>query len=355
MKNDKTEFLNYIHSFRGLAILLILFGHAMVAAFIGAKGSFDDSHPLLIVSEVFYHDSTLYFALISGILFSRVLKKRGYRRFYKSKVKNIILPYIFISVVFTLLKNKFNTGILDGIWGFTKTIFENLIYGKANFVLWYIPVLIFLYLTTPLLDYLSDKQPVKKGLYVIIILLPLVVSRVPIDLEYSLHLPTMIYFTGAYALGIYLGKDLEYGFKQIAVFKTYIIIVAVLSTLVLFYLYINNLNLVGSVSLKESVFYIQKIAFALLIMLFLKNKLNRPLRSLNGVARDSFSIYFLHGYILYASLPLFKFILNITEIAPLNIIITTAVLIVYTLVVCRFIIWVFKRVFGKKSRVLIGA
>ena len=127
------EFLGYLHSFRGLAILKIVFGHAVAAACIGAYGVFDVSKPILIISEVFYHDSTLYFAMISGLLFSKILKPRGYYKFYKSKLKHILLPYLFFTVVLTLIKINFSQilGLIFSITGviiiITRSDFNKLI------------------------------------------------------------------------------------------------------------------------------------------------------------------------------------------------------------------------------------
>ena len=62
MPDKKTpEFLGYLHSFRGLAILKIVFGHAVAAACIGAYGVFDVSKPILIIriNLDMYHPSVL--------------------------------------------------------------------------------------------------------------------------------------------------------------------------------------------------------------------------------------------------------------------------------------------------------
>jgi surface polysaccharide O-acyltransferase-like enzyme len=339
------HFLGYLHSFRGLAILKIVLGHAVAAACIGAYGVFDVSYPVLMISEIFYHDSTLYFAIISGLLFSKVLKPKGYVRFYKSKLKNILLPYIFFTVVLTLIKVNFShySSFQEGLQHTVSKISLNFIFGKANFALWYIPVLIFLYLMTPVLVFLQNKNRFTKALFILIILVPLFISRIQTLTAYSLRIETMIYFMGSYALGMYLGVDLNVKLNKIRTYKWSIVLMATMSTMCLFYLYKNQMDMVGIVSLKELAFYIQKTCFAfILILMFKKLDTNQPIW-LKPIARDSFSIYFIHGSILYALLPLFMFVIGARSLDPLNVLLS------------MLMVFIFKKIFGKNSRMIVGA
>ncbi len=352
-----TNFLGYLHSFRGLAILIIVLGHAVVAAFIGAYGAFDETAPILIISEIFYHDSTLYFAIISGLLFSKVLKPKGYYRFYRNKLKHILLPYLFVTLVLTFIKIKFyyESGFQENIVFYFSNVIKNLIFGKANFALWYIPVLFFLYFATPLLDVLKKTNRWTKMMFWLIILAPLVISRIQLLTEYVLRIETMLYFTGAYAFGMYIGSDLDEKLRVIMKFKEVIITTAIISTAVLFYFYYNEIDMIGNVSLKESFFYIQKIGFALIFMMFFKRFDDNQPQWLNPIASDSFSIYFIHASILYAITPLFRFILHATNFAPLNIILAALILLLVTISISMLSVQICKKIFGKYSRMIIGA
>lgn len=357
LKNRDSQFLGYLHSFRGLAILKIVLGHAVAAAFISAYDAFDDTAPIIIMSEIFYHDSTIYFAIISGVLFTKVLKPKGYYTFYSSKVKNILLPYIFVTLALTLIKIKFNyhSGFQEGISYYASKVFENLIFGKANFALWYIPVLIFLYLITPVLEFFQTKNQLTKLLFSLIIIMPLYVSRVQVLTEYVLKIETMLYFTGAYAFGMYLGKDLETKLKLVKKYSLYILTVVFLCTIVLFYFYYNQIDLIGKVSLRELVFYIQKIGFALIFIILFKALGDKQPRWMFTIARDSFSIYFIHGTILYAIAPLFLFISGAEFIGPFNIILGAFVLLVLSVFISMLIVFILKKIFGKNSRMIIGS
>lgn len=357
IKVTEPIFLGYLHSFRGLAILKIVLGHAVAAAFISAYGNFDDTAPIIIMSEIFYHDSTIYFAIISGVLFTKVLKPKGYCTFYSSKVKNILLPYIFVTLVLTLIKIKFNyvSGFQEGIIYYSSKVFQNLIFGKVNFALWYIPVLIFLYLITPVLEFLQTKNRVTKLLFSLIIIMPLYVSRVQVLTEYVFRIETMLYFTGAYAFGMYLGKDLETKLQLVKKYSLYILTVVFICTIVLFYFYYNQIDLIGKVSLRELVFYIQKICFALIFIMLFKALGDKQPPWMFPIARDSFSIYFIHGTILYAISPLFLFISGAEFIEPFNIILGAFVLLVLSVFISMLIVFILKKIFGKNSRMIIGS
>ena len=351
------EFLGYLHSFRGLAILKIVFGHAVAAACIGAYGVFDVSKPILIISEVFYHDSTLYFAMISGLLFSKILKPRGYYKFYKSKLKHIVLPYLFFTVVLTLIKINFGpiSGFQEGFQQVVSKVWMNFVFGKANFALWYIPVLIFLYLVTPLLEFLQRKNSVTKKLFVLIIIAPLFISRIQNLTEYSLSLETMIYFTGAYALGMFLGVDLNKKLSWLKKYKNLFGLMGLISSAFLFYFYINEIDYLGIVSLKETVFYIQKISFAIVFILLFNTLEDTQPKWLSPIASDSFSIYFIHGSILYAISPWFIFLLKSHTMNPWNVVLGAVILFFLVLLICMAIVAIAKKLLGKYSRMIVGA
>jgi len=349
-------FLDYVHSFRGLAILKIVLGHAMAAAFIGVYGQFDDSHLVLMTSEIFYHDSTLYFAIISGLLFSKILKQKGYVHFYKSKLKHILLPYLFVTIVFTLTKIDFNhfSGFNEGLGYVLHKIWLNFVFGQASFAFWYIPVLLFLYVITPVLDFLQTDNSFSKYLFFIIILMPLLISRIPIMREYNLRFETLVYFTGAYSLGMFLGSHLNKNLVLIKTNRVLILIIAIISTIGLFYLYMAKIDVVGYVNIKETIFYIQKTCLTLLFLLFFYTYSKQP-EFLKPIARDSFSIYFLHGPILYVILPLCVFVFKDIIIKPLTVVFSAIVLFILSVFISRIIVFLFKNIFGKYARMIIGA
>jgi surface polysaccharide O-acyltransferase-like enzyme len=355
--SKNSEFLGYLHSFRGLAILKIVLGHAVSAAFIGAYTMFDVSNTTLMISEIFYHDSTLYFAIISGILFSKVLKQKGYSNFYNSKLKNILLPYLFFTVVLTIIKIKFSemSNFQEGFHFVISKVWMNFIFGKANFVLWYIPVLIVLYLVTPVLEFLQKRNKLTRVIFILIMILPLFISRVQNLTDYNLSIESMIYFMGAYSIGMYLGDDLNKRLIIINSYKGVFILMALISTAILFYFYKNEIDIIGTISLRETAYYIQKICFAFIIILMFKKYEKSQPKWLNTIAKDSFSIYFIHGYLLYALSPLFMFVIGAKHIEPFNVIFGAIILFVVVICICVTIVMISKKIFGTYSRMIVGA
>lgn len=97
---NKAGYLGYIHSFRGFALLNVVAVHALsLAIIIPSNWVSDPTAPLTVLSETLFHDSTIYFALISGLLFSAILRLRGYQDFYPSKAMYVLLPYIAVLAV----------------------------------------------------------------------------------------------------------------------------------------------------------------------------------------------------------------------------------------------------------------
>lgn len=350
------QFLGYLHSFRGFAILNIVIIHAFVAASIGAN-KLDFSNWLLLTNEVLFHDSTLYFAVISGILFSAVLRPRGYVKFFKSKAVNVVLPYLVLTIILTLF--SFNWGAAEGVFASIAAFFQKVvidfIYGKAQPVYWYLPVLFFLFLITPLVDYLIHHQRVGRIFLIIILLAPLAISRVQMAFDYILSWQTMVYFTGGYAFGMFLGTDINKKMDWLNKNFLLLLIIGLVSSACLFYFYINEIDKMGIVSLKETAFYVQKLALTCLFILVFKKVEEKEIKWLNRLAEDSFSIYFLHAIFLFGFIPLYKPLLELNGIYPFNVIIGGLVMTAISISISMLIVWIFRKSFGKKSRMIVGS
>lgn len=351
-----SQFLGYLHSFRGFAIINIVLIHAIVAALVAIQ-AMNDSNPIAIANEVLFHDSTIYFAVISGLLFSAILKNKGYARFFRSKVKYVLVPYIFLTALFTLFmvmgerENSDTSFLLQ----YLETFFRNLIYGKASFVFWYIPVLIFLYLVTPILDYVMSLKGIGTVLFAIIALTPLLVSRVQMAFDYILSINTMIYFMGAYAIGMYFGNDLQRRLSWVEKYLYPLLGITIIISAVLLYFHIKGIDMYAFVSLRETGYYIQKVCLTgIFIVMFKKLGNNQP-KWLFRVAKDSFAIYFLHGFFVFGAIPLFMFLLGFKAIAPFNTILGSLVLTIFSIGLTMLIVLGLRKLMGKNSRMIIGS
>ena len=97
MSQSPTTFLRYVHNFRGLAILMIVAGHiAGLLTFVAHPGLNAAIQSLTI-------NGSVYFVFIAGFLFQFLSRKYQYNRYLEKKVKNVILPYVLVSIPAILL------------------------------------------------------------------------------------------------------------------------------------------------------------------------------------------------------------------------------------------------------------
>ena len=291
----KSDYLAWLHSFRGFAILCIMGAHAwsMLGSMSGAETRLPDYIWLYATTETLFHGSTLFFALISGILYTRVLRGKSWRSFYSSKWTNVVAPYAFITLLLTALAwpEYLAYGKANNIeFSFLQELLANVATGRAQVHLWYIPVLCVLFALTPLLDRLLS---IRSGVVVMLLaLLPLLVSRTTYpDL---LSIQSVVYFLGAYAFGMLLGERLQSMLALVKRHFGFLLALLLVSTLCNFLLFFWDYVPVGLTSAHQSVVYIQKLTLALLVLYLLHQRGLGQSRILGVLGTYSFSLYFLH-------------------------------------------------------------
>lgn len=193
-------------------------------------------------------------------------------------------------------------------------------------------------------------------LMLVIIALTLVISRVELmDMEENqLSLSTMIYFTGAYAAGIYFGTNPEKRFAWVKNNLLVFVLIALLSSLALLYFGINEINKFGGWSLMSTLYYIQKMCLSGIFILMFKNMGDRQPRWLNSIASYAFVIYFLHASFLDLLAEPLMPLSTMHEMAPLNLVLSALMFLTLSISFSMFIGWIFKRLFGQSSKMLVG-
>lgn len=218
-------------------------------------------------------------------------------------MRNIVSPYLFLTIIFSLvvwplLPRDPSPALFNGnILSFGETVFQNFVSGTAMFQLYYIPVLIVLYVCTPIIAILVAR-PRFHWVVLLLTMAPLVISREGINFNLS----TTIYFLGAYTLGIYVGANYVSALKWLQHKFWWLVSLGVLLSIVLITFSLMRFGKDGFTSLTESVFYLQKISLAG-VTLVLLNKWETSLpKWLMSLADYSFSIFFLHALFLYGLL-----------------------------------------------------
>src|SRR5260221_3946657 len=90
---SRTEYLPYINSLRGVAILFIIVMHGALL--------FDWHEPPEVSVRAMrwlLGNATVMFVFISGFLFQHLSSRFIYRRYLKIKLERVMLPYAIISI-----------------------------------------------------------------------------------------------------------------------------------------------------------------------------------------------------------------------------------------------------------------
>ncbi len=350
---SKPDYLPYLHGFRGIAILSIIGAHAWsVLGSFGAQQNNPDYIWLYSVTETLFHGSTLFFALISGILYSRVLSGKPWGTFFKNKAANVILPYALLTVLLTALSwpEYLAYGKANGItFFFPEELSKNLVFGQVQTHLWYIPVLAVLFLCTPVLELLRKPG---NGIGLLLLgLMPLLVSRTPFPQLLSWQ--TMAFFLGAYAFGIYLGDRLEAMLAFVKRHLPALLVLLAAFTVVNFLLFRWEYVASGFTSLHQSVVYSQKLLAALVILYALHAHEAKLPKTLMTLGTYAFSLYFLHFTFVWLLSE--TFVKRMPDAGILAITLAGFAIYVLCIVFSLLLSLLIRRLLGRYSRYLIGS
>jgi len=349
-------FIKHLHAFRGFAILTIVGAHCWAGLILlsGGPTASPQLKNMYTVTETLFHGSTLYFALISGLLYSLVLRPKGFSAFYKSKITNVIMPYALFSVVCTALFWSFylqQTPPEELDTRFVVVAIKNIFLGKGFFHLWYIPVLVILFIFTPLLDMLLQHQRTR-WLPIVISALPLFIART--EFPDLLSWQSALYFMGAYTLGMVLGEHYPRAQNWIANNLVMFAVIAVAATAVVFHQIYTEATPIGFFSIKQTAVYAQKLSIAALVLHYLAQREENTSQALSVLGTHAFSLYLLHG--VFTAVMAGAVILGGNlEPTLLNIIIAGLLNFILSILFSLGISALIRRIAGKYSRRIIGA
>ena len=195
------QFLSYIHSFRAIAILFIVAGHSI---FLFEWRQSPELQQLL--RSVFQNGSVL-FVFVAGFLFQHLSRKFEYRRYLKSKLLNVVSPYLVVSVPMLAAQIATQRGTFDPSRSqefptLAHNIAWNLLTGNHVTPFWFIPMICVFYLLAPLLLWL-DRDGRAYWLLPGLLLVTVLVHR-PEQLSDIGH--ACVYFLPVYLFGMACSK-----------------------------------------------------------------------------------------------------------------------------------------------------
>jgi len=197
-KDGSAPFLPYIHKFRAVAIVCV------VASHINLSWSSDSIAHRTLASIV--GNGSALFLLVSGFLFQHLSSRFTYVRYLKTKLQNVILPYLVCSIPALLYQWSRHVDLFGPTYprhttnDFVHALLAITTGAHMPAPLWFIPMIAVLYLASPALIAI-DRRP---RLYWIIV--PMVIVAVfghrPKILYHTGH--ALIYFTPAYLVGMWM-------------------------------------------------------------------------------------------------------------------------------------------------------
>lgn len=351
-KNSRlTLRLTHIHSFRAIAILLIVAGHSL------DELSWQ-THPgqeELLADLV--DNGTVLFVFIAGYLFEYLLPRYRYGDYLRKKFTNVILPYVIISLPAMLHRFLMEDPArlypqIQGMPVWYQVLWYYVKGGAhVNYPLWFIPMITVYYLLAPVFQQIS-RHP--RWFYSLILLVPLSVA---IHRQASPNLNLLhatVYFVSAYIMGMWTcrySKRIEPALERHWLGLT-LGFVAMITVHYFFGPQHGNYESATPFSQENGpidwMFLIKLyMCFALLGVLRRFDALCAP--KLAYLADVSFAIFFIQAYVMFVLSALFR-----VHSIEGNYGVWT-IYFVATIAACVAFIWVAKWILGGKSRYVIGS
>lgn len=341
-------FLNSLNYFRAIAIIFIVFGHSFWLA---------DFEFITVFSKTIINltaGGTFFFVFISGFLFHHIFyKKFNSKKFFKSKFKYVVLPYLFMSVLPIanyIIKNGYT---LENSFYYLKPIGYCLVTGTHLLAYWYIPFIILVFALS-FLYVRFIKLDIKYQLLIFCFLsvISVFLHRPP---EHSIYLSlqSLIYFTPFYLFGIICSEKKEMLYSKLFGKEFVILSIGLLfAILQVFIGVVGNYHKPPFEFASLDLMFVHKLIFSVFFMIFLHRFETVKSTFLDLVAKNSFGIFFIHGYYILIFL-LVKSRLNFSF--PKNSFLVYVLVAIVIFVLSLLTSMLIRKVIPKYSRSIIGS
>ena len=331
--------------FRALAIIFIVAGHAYwMASF--ATDTWEARFLINMIAG-----GTTYFVFISGYMFHHVYMQHfAYKKFVYGKIRNVLLPYLFISLpVTTYYLTSAASYSSENL--FQPHFFEKLakatLIGSTFQAYWFIPFILATFMLSPLhLRFARLGFRVQFSIWLVSFCIALFVHR-PIQNINLLH--SLIYFNPIYLLGIMVSS---YRTKALILLhgREIPLLILAISTIVI-------QTTFGQLGNSHKAFFdfawfdlmlVQKLTMTLALFAVFERMSTMKPRVLELISSTSFAIFFLHPIALImlrkAGLS------NLFKSPPLDLLLIT----ISAVILCIFAAVAAKSVLGWRSRMVVG-
>jgi hypothetical protein len=294
-------FLVSLNYFRAIAILSIVAGHCYDIAGINIGTlTFGEKIAVNLITG-----GTALFVFISGFLFHHIFIPRyQYKKFIIGKVKNVLIPYLILSLPVILLYLKGTgqapyfepeaTGALDR---YIIPIIKYYWSGSTVIAYWYIPFVMITFSMAPLhVKFVRQGTTIQLAIIAIFLAISAVLHR-PIDNIYVLQ--EVLYFFPVYLIGIFCSIHKEKIYYIMNNKEAYLLLIVI--SLAIYEALINrqgNYHKAAFTLNGIDIMLFQKIILSLFFMVWLHRFEKTSIKIIEIIAATSFSIFFLHGYLI---------------------------------------------------------
>jgi len=299
--HSRKNFLDSIHRFRALAIVLIVAGHCYVPAGLHFDAFWEQCVFLFITG------GTFYFVFISGFLFHHVYCRHfGYAAFMKKKMRYVLLPYLILGIVPVFISVFIDPSFAffpyaikgEGLWAkYALPALKYYATGGFMSAYWYIPFIMIMFALSPLFVAFS-KRRARTGLWIVfaLMIVSIVIQRPTLSLS---PFQSVVYFMPVYLGGMlcsmYKEKLYALGARGELLFSLsglfYILLQAGAGKIAIY----NKSPFVWD---GIDFMFFQKASFALFFLIFLKRFEKVKNGVIDTLARTSFAIFFLHPILI---------------------------------------------------------
>ncbi len=344
---------NYLRSFeyfRAVTILIIVAGHCY-----GIAGWKIETFSDRVLANLLSGGTSL-FVFISGFLFHHVFYPRyDYVTFVKNKVKNVYIPYLFLSIIPVVLAIYSRNPYPEFYFGPDDTFFDQIIrpfflyyWHGGVMVYWYIPFIMAIFLISPLfVFFIKQSFNFRISAVVFLSLISVFVHR-PVN-NLSIF-QSVIYFIPVYIFGILCSMERDFLYRVFNAKDHYIFCIV----LALAVLQAAVMDTCGN--LQKDIFdfngvdisFFQKMVMCVFFMIYLRRFDGEDFKILQRIASASFSIYFLHGWFVFIIWMFYGYYQEYSGLYLLPVFSALVVWISYSFAVRV------RKAFPNKSRMLIG-
>lgn len=296
-------YLNSFNYFRGIAIVFIVAGHCLYMS-----GWAIDSVGEKFIANLVLGGTSL-FVFISGFLFHHIYYSRfNYKKFMLTKVKNVLVPYLVLSLPLVLYSvlvkgngpyGEYFFSREPGIYSaYIQPVIGYLWTGRLLEAYWYIPFIMVVFTASPLIMFYIRLRPVSR------LIILLVLLAVALFVQRPIHnisvLQSVVYFLPVYLFGIIVSIHRETIYTHLHGREGYLLAVVILLALLqsMYYTYFGNLHKLPFQFRFLDLMLLQKLFLCLFFMVVLNRFEKVSVSALETLAAASFAIYFIHPHLL---------------------------------------------------------